>query len=173
MVLGRLALQEIEKRSEAAVGIVCRLAILEAENLERDFVQVGFRAPSTAILLRHVVPNILSEPRGCSSRSPASAAAAAASGLGRRAGWRIAATDAIHGNIAVTIGSRSAPTLSNTATPGCAPGCAPRGRPVAAASTRTGGRRHWLTALARTVQQAMRNAEGDIGAHVGKKGSWL
>jgi hypothetical protein len=62
MVLGRLALQEVEKRPEAAVGVVYRFAVLEAENLECDLVQVGFRVSSSAVLLRRVVSDILSEP---------------------------------------------------------------------------------------------------------------
>jgi len=59
-LLGRLALEKIEKRAEAAIGIGYGLAILEPENLEGDLV-VGLRAASGAVLVRHVVSDILSE----------------------------------------------------------------------------------------------------------------
>jgi hypothetical protein len=144
-LFGSLPLEKVEKRAKAAVGVVGRLAVFEAEDFDADF-RLAFGAASGAVLLRDVIPDILGESRGCPSRpstssassSSAPGAAAAARGLARRTGWGIAGKDAIHGDIAVAIGSRDAATFSYAAA-----ACGPQAGPVAGASTRTGWRRHW------------------------------
>jgi hypothetical protein len=139
-LLGRLALEEVEKGAEAAIGVAYSLAVFESEDPDGDFVEVGFRVARVAVLFGSEVSDVLDESRGRPGPSPASGAAAAASGMCRRAGRRMAGTDATHGDIAVPVGSRSAATLCYTGT-ACAPDAGP-GPAAGGASTRTRGRRH-------------------------------
>jgi hypothetical protein len=80
-LLGRLALKEIEKRAKTTVRVAGCFAVLEAVDLEDGFVGLGFRIASSAVLLRHIVADILGEPRRRPGTSPTPATTVATGGV--------------------------------------------------------------------------------------------